>query len=328
MLKELQRLPKTLDETYARILSNIEDEYQQYARRALVWLAFSIRPLSIEELAEAAVVDPQIDPPFDPDQQFINPRENILEILDSLVIISSSSDGVEDGGGIEDSGGIEYIEYSDTIDDSDYSDYSDGGDGGDGSGGSDGNSDSNDSNDRHEEIRLAHFSVKEYLVSERIHDQTPTFSTSVINGNLFIMESCIQYIIQYHESQSKSSSPADLKDFPLLEYSCGHWYLHGREVPLECQKQLEPLVFRFFLSETLLSTWAQFYHPDHSWGKPHRKFPVAKPLCYASDLGLQNVVEMLLEQQANVNEVVVTLRQTALHRAARQGHVEIVRLLL
>ncbi|XTI89290.1 hypothetical protein V2W45_1401675 [Cenococcum geophilum] len=35
-----------------------------------------------------------------------------------------------------------------------------------------------------------------------------------------------------------------------------------------------------------------------------------------------------LEQQANVDEVVVTLRQPTLHRAARQGHVEVVRLLL
>ena len=133
------------------------------------------------------------------------------------------------------------------------------------SGDSSDNNDDNDSNDRHEEIRLAHFSVKEYLVSERIHDQTPTFSTSVISGNLFIMESCIQYVFQYHKSQSKSFPPSDLKEFPLLEYSCGHWYLHGREVPLECQKQLEPLVFRFFLSEALLLTWVQVYHPDHLW---------------------------------------------------------------
>lgn len=318
LLKELRRLPRTLDETYTRILNNIEDEYQQYARRALVWLAFSIRPLRIEELAEAAVVDPQINPPFDPEERFIDPRDNIFEILGNLVIISSSSDGNDDSRGSD-------INFFNDI--SDNNDDSDGGDDSDGSGSSD-SSDSNDNNDRHEEIRLAHFSVKEYLVSERIHDQAPTFSTSVISGNLFIMESCIQYTIQYHELQSKSSTPADLKDFPLLEYSCGHWYLHGREVPLERQKQLEPLVFRFFLSETLLLTWVQVYHPDHLWVKPDRIFPLAKPLYYASDLGLQNVVKMLLEQQANVDEVVVRLRQTALHRAARQGHVKVVRLLL
>ena len=35
-----------------------------------------------------------------------------------------------------------------------------------------------------------------------------------------------------------------------------------------------------------------------------------------------------LEQQADIDEAVVTLRQTALHRAARQGHMEVVRLLL
>ena len=327
MLKELRRLPRTLDETYARILNNIEDEYQQYARRALVWLAFSIRPLHIEELAEAAVVDPQINPPFDPEERFIDPRDNILEILGSLVIISSPNDSNDDSDGNDDS---DRSDDGDGNDDSDGDDDDDDSDGGGSSYTSDSSNsnDNNDSNDRHEEIRLAHFSVKEYLVSERIHDQTPAFSTSVISGNLFIMESCILYIIQYHESQSKRSSPADLKDFPLLEYSCGHWYLHGRGVPLEYQKQLEPLVFKFFLSETLLLTWVQVYHPDHLWVKSDRIFPLAKPLYYASDLGLQNVVKMLLEQQANVDEVVLGLRQTALHRAARQGHVEVVRLLL
>jgi len=72
----------------------------------------------------------------------------------------------------------------------------------------------------------------------------------------------------------------------------------------------------------------QVYHPDHLWIRPDRVFPLAKPLYYASDLGLQNVVKMILEQQGDINEAVAELGQTALHRAAVQGHAEVVRLLL
>jgi hypothetical protein len=59
LVKSLESLPKTLDDTYARILASIEEDYQQEALRALIWLAFSQRPLRIEEVAETAVVDPK-----------------------------------------------------------------------------------------------------------------------------------------------------------------------------------------------------------------------------------------------------------------------------
>jgi len=128
-----------LDETYERILNSIEDEDQQYARRALVWLAFSIRPLHIEELAEAAVVDPQMNPPFDPGERFIDPPNNILEILSSLVIVPS---------------------ISDSSDDSDDSGDSDGSDSKDSTRAW--SSGTKDAGHTPEAIKLAHFSVKEY----------------------------------------------------------------------------------------------------------------------------------------------------------------------
>ena len=48
--KALNSLPKTMDETYDRILSNIEEEYKEEAFRVLQWLVFSVCPVTVEEL--------------------------------------------------------------------------------------------------------------------------------------------------------------------------------------------------------------------------------------------------------------------------------------
>ncbi|KAF4631092.1 hypothetical protein G7Y89_g7033 [Cudoniella acicularis] len=54
--RALNSLPKTLDDTYARILRSIDEEYSQDAFRILQWLAYSARPLRIEEVAEVVAV--------------------------------------------------------------------------------------------------------------------------------------------------------------------------------------------------------------------------------------------------------------------------------
>src|SRR5580704_17268084 len=87
--KALRSLPKTLDETYDRILSNIEEEYKEEAFRVPQWLVFSARPVTVEEVVEVLATD--LDTAFDPQQRLPVPRD-ILTICSSLVTISRSSD--------------------------------------------------------------------------------------------------------------------------------------------------------------------------------------------------------------------------------------------
>lgn len=47
----------------------------------------SRRPLTIEELAETAVIDLNSEWPFDPEYRFFDAREHVLEILGSLVTV-------------------------------------------------------------------------------------------------------------------------------------------------------------------------------------------------------------------------------------------------
>ncbi|KAH9037511.1 hypothetical protein EDB85DRAFT_609212 [Lactarius pseudohatsudake] len=56
----LEQLPKSLDETYERILKAINDTNREQAYRLLQYLTVAIRPLRVEELAELLATDPNV----------------------------------------------------------------------------------------------------------------------------------------------------------------------------------------------------------------------------------------------------------------------------
>ncbi|TVY35584.1 hypothetical protein LSUB1_G005613 [Lachnellula subtilissima] len=296
-------LLETLDDTYARILSQIDKNDKMEARRALLWLAFSERPLRIEELAEAAVVDPESDPPFSPENRLLNPHGDILEILGSLVTIfvKPAQRGLDD----------DESDDSD-LDGWDYDKYGPG------------------YSDEYEqtEIKLAHFSVKDYLVSTRIQaPKTAIFSATPVEGNSFIARSCLLYIFHYTESCTKYTRfilPVDSDSFPLLLYACRLWYNHAKAVPASNRMSVDLIAFRLLVSNTasidLLGNGLPFLRFSHMLR------PTA--LNIASQLNLEGVVRMLLEWKADINAAHDSSGATALQIAAEEGHEGVVRLLL
>jgi hypothetical protein len=60
----LDSMPETLDETYDRILCNIDPFNKQGVLHILQWLTFSLRPLSLEEVAEVVAFDVDNDVKF------------------------------------------------------------------------------------------------------------------------------------------------------------------------------------------------------------------------------------------------------------------------
>nr|OQO18690.1 hypothetical protein B0A51_14563 [Rachicladosporium sp. CCFEE 5018] len=95
--RALQDLPKTLDETYARILQQIDEgENTEEALKILRWLAYAERPLMADELLEVTgIVIDEAHTRFDEDEVLEDPRD-ILRICSSLVSITSGSDGANE----------------------------------------------------------------------------------------------------------------------------------------------------------------------------------------------------------------------------------------
>ena len=84
--KQLERLPKEFKETYDRILGRIQENDCEDAVKLFQWLAFSVRPLKLSELAEVVQVDFESRdlPWFDIERRY-NDTEDILRVCSGFV---------------------------------------------------------------------------------------------------------------------------------------------------------------------------------------------------------------------------------------------------
>ena len=87
--RALKELPKSLDETYKRILLAIGCAKREHAHRLLQCLVVSIRPLRVEELAEVLAVRPDIgeDSEYHSDWRPGDARQAVLSACSSLIAI-------------------------------------------------------------------------------------------------------------------------------------------------------------------------------------------------------------------------------------------------
>ena len=87
--EQMQHLPNDLNGSYDRIISRIDQRRQDDARKFFQWLAFSIRPLQLAELAEVVAVDfHTMDLPlFDCHRRYYDARD-VLRVCSGLVSIT------------------------------------------------------------------------------------------------------------------------------------------------------------------------------------------------------------------------------------------------
>ncbi|KAJ2904259.1 hypothetical protein MKZ38_008470 [Zalerion maritima] len=79
-------LPRTLDETYERILPSVPHEQRQDAHKSLTWIVCAARPLTTKELAEASIIQFDSDIGVHPQDRLFSP-ESILGPLSTLISI-------------------------------------------------------------------------------------------------------------------------------------------------------------------------------------------------------------------------------------------------
>jgi hypothetical protein len=88
--RALAELPETLDDTYARILDKIPKRSCKIAHCALTILAVSLRPLTVEEVADATAVDYENEK-FDPVLQRLRDPFSIIKICSGLIMVRSNT---------------------------------------------------------------------------------------------------------------------------------------------------------------------------------------------------------------------------------------------
>jgi ankyrin repeat protein len=110
--KALNALPTSLDSFYDRILMEINEHDKHRAYVALQWLAFSARPLSLSELAEAIIIQPREDPCLNADERLLD-ENRLLEILPAgLIRKILREQPFEDGRQISRVHKVAYVEFA------------------------------------------------------------------------------------------------------------------------------------------------------------------------------------------------------------------------
>jgi hypothetical protein len=204
--KALAELPPTLDETYDRILCAIDNDHSTYALRILQWLAFSARPLLIEEAAEVVAIDTERDPAFDKEQVLEDPLD-ALTICSSLLSVSNEEDPLEE----EDDLSLEEMEKT--------------------------------SKPARRVVALAHYSVKEYLISGRIQGRAALYSLQCTTSNAFIAKCCLGYLLQFQRPDNFCDET--IVTYKLARYSAEFWLIHARAAK-ENKEGMNKLIMRLF----------------------------------------------------------------------------------
>ena len=173
------------------------------------------------------------------------------------------------------------------------------------------------------EIRLAHFSVKEYLVSDRLAESFGDFfKQSRAESDI------VQISLAYLFAAARDSDVDDVQSsLPFAKFSARYWMKHA--VMAEQDKKIvEVWTIQIFTEPKVHSFWLRLFDPDRPWdNKAGSPTSPGAPLYYASLGGLGKSVKLLVDKGADVNAQ-GGFYGTALQAASGGGYEEIVQLLV
>ena len=176
-------------------------------------------------------------------------------------------------------------------------------------------------------VQFSHFSVKEFLMSDRLVTSTKDISQYHIvseAANTLIARACLSVLLRDPVNDNDATTT------PLARYAAEHWVAHAKveNVASRIRDGMESL---FDPDRPYFSAWVKLYNVDRRiWSQRAQKdiLPRAAPLYHAAFCGFHEIVEHL----ALKYPLYVNARSggagTALHSASNVGHVEVVRSLL
>ncbi|KAK0701084.1 Pfs, NACHT and ankyrin domain protein, partial [Lasiosphaeria miniovina] len=170
------------------------------------------------------------------------------------------------------------------------------------------------------QLELAHFSVKEYLISTKLPEPF-RYKFSEPNSRGSITRSCLAYLTCIKSGESITNIAAQ---FPLAKYSAKYWMDHAKHA--ETLNNVIESIMDFFQNSTAYTTWGHLFNAARDWNE-HPEPNTIRPLYFASLKGLNTVVQALLEKGADVNAQ-GGFYGNALQAAFSRGHDKIVQMLL
>ena len=172
----LEELPETLDETYERVLREINKANREHARCLLQCLTVASRPLRVEELAEVLAIDFAAPahggiPQLNPNWRWTDHHQAVLSTCSSLITI------VDDRGS--------------------------------------------------QVVQFSHFSVKEFLTSDRLArscGDVSRYHIALEAAHTILAQACLGVLLRLDDRVIEDN----MDGIPLVEYASEHLFDHAR----------------------------------------------------------------------------------------------------
>ena len=239
----LEELPETLDETYERVLKEINKANRDHARRLLQCLTVALRPLRVEELAEVLAINFDVPaqggiPQSNPNWRWADQHQAVLSTCSSLIAI---------------------------VDDGD-----------------------------HQVVQFSHFSVREFLTSDRLACSSGDFSRYHIvlePAHTILAQACLGVLLRLDDRVNT----ANVDDIPLVEYAARDWFNHARFEKVASRIR-DAMEYFFDADKPHWIAWCRVQKIDELWERftPDGESNNAFPLYYASLGGFYDLAEHLI----------------------------------
>ena len=265
----LNGLPKSLDETYERILNGIPEENRNHAQRLLQCLTVAMRPLRVDELAEILAfefdaIEGEL-PTFNADWRSKDQEQEVLSACSSLITIVDAYNG--------------------------------------------------------RVVQFSHFSVKEYLTSDRLASSSEDISSYHIFSDAAhktLAQASLGVLLRLDDHVDIESA----RRIPLANYAGEYWGFHvvvGNVSPhvMGTMKTL------FDPEKPHFAAWVRIHDIDHN-----RYRNTATPLYYSALCGLYDLIEHLVKKHSQHVNAIGGEDDFPLVAALHGGHIRVAELLL
>ena len=173
-------------------------------------------------------------------------------------------------------------------------------------------------------VQFSHFSVKEYLASNRLVESSTDVSYYHIileDAHTILAQACLGVLLQLDDRVDRDK----IEDFPLAEYAARYWVKHARveNVSSRIKDGIECL---FDADKPHFSAWLWIFNEDRPYRPMATMSPVkpeAVPLYYAALFGFRDLTARLLAKRPEDVHAKGGFEVTPLHASADRGHMDV-----
>ena len=178
-------------------------------------------------------------------------------------------------------------------------------------------------------VQFSHFSVKEYLTSDRLAESSRDVSRyhiQLATAHTILAQACLGVLLRLDDDVDQNS----INNFPLARYAAEYWVEHAQfeNVSSRIEDGMDCL---FDVEKPYFAAWLWIYNEDRPYGSlssMHPPKPEAVPLYHAALHGFRDLVKRLLAKHPDDINAEGGSWMSPLRASAEGQHSEVFSLLV